>query len=323
MLLPEPSRRGEIKFSIAKSLPYNGRLVIIAALLLAGLSVQAIGYGQDWSLFAGAPLLLAATMLSIVKGFSNVPEHLQGTPEWRGAERAQLENIIKLDRKSRDWDQSVLDVTCASGAMVLLAAAGVVVVVAFGLYASGQDWAARAWVVDACLLLAPHWFTGIRHILKNAPLTVKASLLLTIIDFWEKSRQDDEMMLPQMEVLAGPKGDLPRDAKLVLRFSRLPDTFLGLQVQIAINRVEGADYPYLYCVLVARPEMEMLSKVESKEPPPPRLIVERERKPADSVDILVIRQDAKAGSRGFHTPPPAAQSIFAYALDLARKLKSS
>ena len=68
--------------------------------------------------------------------------------------------------------------------------------------------------------------------------------------------------------------------------------------------------------------LEMLDKLAPVDSPP-GLIVETERKQADNVDILVVRQDAQAGSRGYHTPPAAAQWIFAFALDLARKLKPS
>ena len=320
MLLPDAARRGEIKFRLAKSLPYNRRLVIIAGLLAAGFSVQAMPVvPAAWSLAVGAALLLTASLLSVVKGFSNIPAEVRGKPEWRGAEKAQFQKVIDLDRKSRDWDQSALDITCGVGAMAFLGTAVVVVFVALFLVSNGERWLATAWALDACVLLAPHWVTGVRRILKNDPLTVKAAMLLFLMDIWGKARQEDETMLPQMEVRTGPAGEIPQDVKLVLRFGRLPETFLGLQVQVSINRVEGADFPYLCCVLVARPEMGMLPKI--RPVPPPGLIVEPKSQKADNVDIVVIRQDPDI-KRGYHTPPAAAQGILAYALQLARLLKS-
>jgi hypothetical protein len=313
MLLPDPRRRGEIHFSLAKSLPYNRRLTIIAVLLAAGFAVELF-----WNLYVGAGLLLVATLLAIVKGFSNIPQDLQGASKWQGAERAQLENIITLDRKSRQWDQSALDITCGLGAAVLLLFLAVMAGVTVLLFANGLTWLAQAWALDGGVLLLPHWVTGVRQILKNDPLTVKVRMLLSIMDFWEQNRQEGEALMPQMEVLSTKAGEIPRDAKLVLRLSRLGDAFLGLQVQIVLNRVQGSDYPYLYCVLVARKAFGMFQKLGTPQVPE-AIVAESQTDPAQGVDVLVIRQETTQTS-GYHTNPAAAARIFACALAEARRL---
>ena len=167
MLLPDPQRRGEIHFSLAKSLPYRRRLAIIAALLAAGLAVQAL-----LSLWAGAALLLAASLLAVVRGYRNVPEGFYGRREWRGADRRQLEQILTLDRKSRQWDQSALDITCPTGAAAFIGIGGLIAGAAYLLWTDGQRWLATAVVLDAAVLLGPQWVTGVRRILTNDPLTV-------------------------------------------------------------------------------------------------------------------------------------------------------
>ena len=81
--LPDPRRRGEIQFVFAKSLPYHRRLAIILALLAVGFVLQAYVSLPDC-----AGLLLAASLLGIVKGYSNVPPKMGGNQrEWRGADR--------------------------------------------------------------------------------------------------------------------------------------------------------------------------------------------------------------------------------------------
>ena len=310
MLLPDARRRGEIDFVFAKSLSYGQRMALLAALLAGGFVLQVLV-----SLWVGVALLLAASMLAVVRGFSNVPDRVVGPREWRGADRAQLENILNLNRKSRRWDQSVLDVTCVTGAATFVLVAVVAAVAAFALWTRGQEWLAKALVVDVAALLVPHWLTGVRRILTNAPLTVKVRQLLSIVDCWEADRRDGEVMAPQMNVIRGPKGELPRDAKLVLRIEPLGESFLGLQVQVVLNRVQGKDYPYAYCVLVARPELNMLQRLQ---PRPPGGIVAEPQRDGD-VDILVIRNETTK-TKGYHTPPPVSRRIFLYALEEARRL---
>jgi hypothetical protein len=312
MLLPDARRRGEIQFVMAKSLPYNVRLAMIAALLFAGFVLQ-----LHVSLPLGAGLLLAASLLGIVKGYSNVPRKMGDQCEWRGADRRQLENVVALARKSRKWDQSLLDVTCGLGVLGLIVVAGATGGLALMLWDGGNEWLAMVLVVDVAVLLVPHWVTGVRRILTNDPLVVKVQELLRAMDLWEAEPHAGEVMLPQMQVRTGSEGEVPCDVKLVLRIEALGDAFLGLQTQVVLNNVQGRDYPYLYCVLVARPELGMLKG--PFDPPPKNVITEPKRQEQDDVDIVVIRQKTtKTG--GYHTKPAACAAIFRYALDQARKM---
>jgi len=310
MLLPDARRRGEIHFALAKGLSYRARLAVIAALLAAGLAVQVL-----LSLGLGAVLLLAASLLAVVQGYRNVPEGFAGRREWRGAERAQLQQVLTLDRKSHQWDESALDVTCATGAACLLAVIAGTALVAFVLWSSRLPWLATAFVVDVLVLLAPHWVTGVRRILTNDPLTVKVRLLLSVMDDWQAHRREGETIAPQMEVRRGSKGEMPCDAKLVLQVAPLGEHFLGLQVQVVLNNVQGRDYPYLYCVLVARPEMEMLPRIRHR--PPADIVVEPKHQ--GDVDIVVVRNKTTKGG-GYHTPAHRSREIFQHALKQVRSL---
>ena len=112
-------------------------------------------------------------------------------------------------------------------------------------------------------------------------------------------------------------GQMPCGVKLQFRLPSLGPDFLGLQVQVNLNNVQGSDYPYLYCVLVARPELKMLERL-SAPPIIEKIVVEAQRK--DDVHVLVVRQETTKTS-GYHTKPADCRTIFLYALDLCRLLE--
>ncbi len=316
MLLPEAQRRGQIHFVMARSLPYDIRLGMIAALLFAGFVIQLYV-----SLALGAVLLLAGSMLGVVHGYSNIPRDLGKHREWRGADRKQLENVLAIARKSRKWDQSLLDITSGLGALGLLAVAGTTAWIAYLLMEAGYQWLALACVVDVAVLLLPHWVTGVRRVLTNDPLVVKIQELLRVMDLWEAMPHEGETMLPQMQVLTGKGGQMPVDAKLVLRIEPLGEAFLGLQTQVVLNNVQGHDYPYLYCVLVARPELD-IGKASYRGCPPNGILAVSEHENQDNVDILVVRQETTR-TKGYETKPAAAAAIFTYALGVARTVAAA
>ena len=320
MFLPDPQRRGEIDFVFAKALAYDRRLWIIVALASAGFAVQVLL--SPWlplgALVAGAALLLAASLLAVVKGFSNIPDRLPGRREWRGADRKQLENIVAMGAKSRAWDQSLVDVTCVSGAVTLLGVLAAIVGGALLLATFVSHWLAAAWVLDAGVLLLPHWITGVRRVLTNDPLVIQVRGLLDIMDYHAVIGAPGEELLPQMQVRSGADGEIPCDVKLICRIPDLGDDFLGVQTQVVLNHVQGKSYPYLYCVLVARRPMGMLGKLHA--PAPPKMVIEPNTE--DDVDIIVIR-NLTTKTSGYHTNPARSRAIFAAALGEARRLQKT
>ncbi|MBL7077080.1 MAG: hypothetical protein ISS31_06385 [Kiritimatiellae bacterium] len=310
MLLPDATRRGEIKFVVARSLPYNARMLIVMGLLFMGFGIQIYGY-----LFLGAAFLLAATVLSIVRGYSNVPGQLKGKREWRVGNHDQLRTIVKIAEQSKRWDQSLLDITCLRGFLVLAAAVIGITVACIGLFILSQDDLMHALVLDTAVLLLPHWLTGVRRILTNAPLTTKVEQLLSIVSYWEAHPEPGETLTPQIEFRTDGAGEVPTDAKLIMGLPELGDTFPGLQVQVVLNNVQGSDFPYVYCVLVAKPKLNMLKKIKLDAAQGTVL----EPKHQGDVDIIVVRQQTTKTS-GYHTKPAKVLAIFHLARAMARQL---
>ena len=91
----------------------------------------------------------------------------------------------------------------------------------------------------------------------------------------------------------------------------------SVQVQVALNNVQGTDYPYLYCVVLGKQGFRL----------PPRgrrhrghLDLVYERGDGEGVSFLVIRQHAdKAG--GWHTEPEHISEIARVAVQEARRAR--
>ena len=60
-------------------------------------------------------------------------------------------------------------------------------------------------------------------------------------------------LVPLLALREGRRGHYPVDARLMARPAREDASgFLGVQVQVAMNNVQGTDYPYLYAVILGK-----------------------------------------------------------------------
>ena len=317
MWLPQSQRRDEIHFKLAKSLPYHLRMIYAAGFAALGFGLQFFLPGW-FGLVPGGLCLLTASLLSLVRGYSNVPKRIRGSRQWRGADRKQLEQVLNLNKNIKHWDQSLLDITCVRGIAAMIGIVASVTGIGYLLWLNDEDWLLRVWVLDTALLILPHWITGVRTILTNDPLVIKAKQLLRILDIFETVRGEDDALDPQMEVRSAKAGEMPLDAKLIYRRPGGDANFLGLQIQCTLNNVQGTDYPYLYCVLVARHAFKLLEKGKNVKRSAPAGITVSPKHEED-VDIIVIRQYTTKKS-GYHTKPAACAKIFHFALDQAREI---
>lgn len=340
MLLPDPQRRGEIHFVFAKSMAYGTRMTLIIMFLLSGFATQLLLLDRipELAVLIGAALLFVASMFGIVKGYTNNPGNLGTKREWRAGDKEQLLKIIDVSAKSKSWDHSVIDITCGTGCLVGMTIAVIISLLVMGLFAAGNEWLAIAVGTDAAVLLFPSWVTGVRRILTNAPLTIKVQNLLHVYSVWEASKRDDEKMMVQMEVVKSEQGEMPTDAKLILQMPALGESFFGVQTQVVLNNVQGADFPYMYCVLVAKADIGMKGKLGAVQSDADRLLeaeskllgffskkplgIHTEWMKDGGMDILVIRQ-ATTKETGYHTDPVVEATIFDFARQQARKLSAT
>lgn len=325
MLLPAPERRGELHFYFAKSLPYALRLVIAFSLIAIGWGVQYFFLDRGpWGV--GLLGVASGVALLLVRGFDNTVPRRAPSEEWKPVRRSEVERIIELNAKQRKWDQAAVDITNARGffslLLLIILLAGIWYFLAANIMPNLQERHLYIVGTNLAVMVLPFWLTGIRFVLKNDRLVVKARMLLALEDVFNSLlHQPGEVFQYQMVTVAPKKGkgEMPADVKAIVQFPEGPSDFLGIQMQISINSVQGSDYPYFYCVLVAR---ESFGRITAKQlPPPPKNVVLEPSRDEDVV-IMVIRQKTTKNS-GYHTNQKVAQTIFQYALGAARQLISA
>ncbi|MDX9973771.1 MAG: hypothetical protein RBU21_12370 [FCB group bacterium] len=315
MLLPPLQRTGEIHFHVAKRLPYTARLIAALLLMAAGLGVQALLFEGPWA--AGLVPLFLGVLLLLPKGYDNSVSLKAANKDWRPAKRAEVERILELNAQQKRWDSDAFDITSGKGlGMLVLTVIAMFLLLGYLERLGTSDQTRLMVAANAAVMLIPFWISGVRFILKNDKLVVKTKMFLNMETRFDTEKRDGEEFGYQLQTARAIKGtgEVPRDVKAVVRFAKGPEEFLGLQMQIAINSVQGKDYPYFYCVLVGKESIG--ETMENRIERPPSDIV-LEPKYQDGVYVAVIRQKTTKNS-GYHTNSKAAAKIFGYALKQAR-----
>lgn len=166
----------------------------------------------------------------------------------------------------------------------------------------------------ALLLLLPLWFNGMRTTWNPSELFLKGQALLTATLIAQESARGRFEVVPMLALCEGPRGKYPVDARMMLRPKDDADgDFIGIQVQVAINSVQGRDYPYLYCVILVK-KRELVP--EPKETGHDMVF---EPGSGDGAHYLVIRNYAD-NAGGWHTTPVMIRPIVTMALHLSKGL---
>jgi hypothetical protein len=328
--LPDRDRRHLLQFYVAPKLEYRRRLAWASALILAGLGIQFLVPFESVvvMLVISVPLLLVGNSFLFVRGYNLKPAAMNKRPEWEKTTRDRFQKTRQIEQQVKRWDESFTDLTCVSGAVglaLVLMASGVIWIVIW-TQPMLRFWA-PVWVADAAVLLLPHWITGTRRGWRPIALRQQIDALETALKVLEKYESPPCQIQPMFEMVGEKKQRVPRAARVFVRFPDGPDEFLGIQFQVALNNVQGTNYPYLYAVIVARPEFGLLTDylpkvqatLESRQARtatgwldrlrakrPGKLTVESNRE--SEVDVIVIRQTTTKNS-GYHTDGMAIARI--------------
>lgn len=308
---PDPQRRDDIRFIFFKRLSYSKRMSIMSAFFVGGLALQL--FVDFW---LGLILLGLATMLGLIRGYAAKPKINTKAEVWAQVTPDEYKKVKARQNELKRWDLDALDITNPLGFFVLAGLVGFGFFVWFNLLLSGKERLATYWAWDSVILFVPHWLTGVRSFLRKDQLIIKIDLLLKMIDYLKTP--SDVQVLPMLSTVETEDGKkVPQDARLLLRFLNAPKYFMGVQVQISINTVEGRDYPYLYCVIILGDGAPLacldLATLKTKY----RLTFETTT--SDDVFVLVIRQTTTKTS-GYCTRRPACEGIVDAALGISREI---
>jgi len=302
-----------LQFSLLKGLSYRRRLLIVALLAAAGLSLQVVFF----SFWAGLPLLLAAVLCSWVVGFDNKLDkrRFHHDVAWETAPFDRVATIVRLDRAGRRWDFSLLDISNATGGVVFLV--GLLGAIALAGLAFGKAGKPAAMIVggDFVLLILVQWFSGMRSRFRQPDLVVKAEHALAVMRTLREEVEREGELSVQLRMGGKSEERAPNDMKLSIRYPEAPAHFLGVQAQIVLNRVQGTPYPYFYAVVVTRQGHGLFAAARRVELPRGVIL---ETKSEKDVDVAIIRQHTTKTS-GYHTKPDVSGRILRTALEIARR----
>ncbi len=338
--------RNTPQFVFAKNLSVGTRLVWIAVLAAIGVAVQLF-----FSVFVGWALVLVAVLLGLAKNVSNSPGTVRGG-DWQNVTIAEIERVQELMESGERLKRSAGAWSCASAmgcfwGVVLLAGAAFVTVVLAGLADNGlpsvmivQPVArggsvALLFGLDALTLFVPIWISGRVSAWEPPYMRLKLAQLMHI--YQSASSNPQLEFQPSLQVAKTADGSVPTDCKLMAKLKDADPSFMGIQIQTSLNDVQGTKHPYTYCVLIAKPEFDLIRKAKRVVETPPGTgfiaglfadanekkelrfsrfqgaVVELKRE--GDVEIAVVRQ--KTSGTGYKTSPDQAMKVFSAAYQLA------
>jgi hypothetical protein len=314
-LWPTAPEEASLRFVLALG-PLRTRALAALMLFTAGLVVWCFAPGL--SALGGLVLILLGHLPLWVQSQTTAPGGATPAHEelWAPVEDDWLAHVEDLEKRGERWDTTPWDISNGIGCLALLALCGALAAAAFvAAPVLGGDSAVRC-AAGAALLLLPLWLNGMRTTWNPSELRKKGQALAAAREDAERLAKGDFDAVPTLALREGRRGKYPVDARLMLRPAREDATgFLGVQVQVALNNVQGTDYPYLYAVVLGKDAFR-LPKAE------PRLHVQGvdlvcEPGQSEGVRYLVVRQHADTKG-GWHTGPDQIRTIVAVALEKAR-----
>ncbi len=303
--LPEADRRHRLQFHFLNSVGYRRRLGLSALLFLSGLTLQF--FWQVTFILTG-PLLLAGTLLLLIRGYDLEPEATTPSGEWEKTTRERFQDALDKEKKIASWDQSFSDITCGTGFGTLIF---VVISVSAVVIKLADSWQTQYWASifagDAAIILLPHWITGTRRGWRPVSLSQEISAVETALDAIDRFDQPACQIQPLFDMAGKGNKQTPVSARAFIRFPDAPEEFLGIQFQVSLNNVQGTQYPYLYAVLVAREPFGLHRKcLDTIQKYCSEMTVETSTE--GGVEAIVIRQPTTRTS-GYHTKPAAIRGI--------------
>jgi len=295
-------------FWVWRDLARRRRMVLAFGLIGLGLVAQ---WYWGSALIGLLPLAIGNALL-LVRGYDNRVEFGGYDPalQWQKVERSRLDGLKQRDERMSAWDRSLIDVTNRRGAIMF--AVLLFFLWFFAVNAVGSSWGFL--LVDAAVLLLPHWLTGTRRLMRLPDLMLKGDTLRKVLAELRPERRGDRVEV--LMLLKGGEHPLPDDVKVKLMPDDAPDGFLGLYGQVVINRVQGKPFPYFYVVLVAKPGVGVKQIADNYQP---RDGIVTEFNEEEGVEILVLRQKTTKKS-GYHTKPPRVLELLTVGRELAHRL---
>jgi len=306
-------------FILFPAMPLFWRMALVISLMLVGIAIQ------THYLWPGLIPVIAAIFLTVMKSISNKPGLASPllSEEWESVTTEEWNKIKEHYKKSLQWAHNFFTPNSVMGCLVTLLITSAYLYGSYWLYfIKFNNIFGNILFLDGGAFLASFLFSGRPIAYKPSALLVKMGAFENVLTPLQQDKHKDIAITPMLLIeKTGNKGKFPSDTRLMVKFSDAPKNFMGMQIQVSINSVGAADYPYLYNVLLAEKGFDFgkrLVRGSCKglvEGFGKNMTIQVEK--PEEVDVLVLRQTTTKTS-GYHTNKSAQCRIVGYGLALSR-----
>ncbi|HTP60098.1 MAG TPA: hypothetical protein VMM82_14335, partial [Spirochaetia bacterium] len=244
----------EMKFAVSR-MAFPGRLVLLGAFGAAGLAAQTLIPG-GWGFLPGLLLMVPGIVFLWARNFRNKPMDV-GQEDWQPASVREFDRIksnLQLTRTKR------FAVIYRPGFGWFIAVVLFVLAIIFG---AGGSRLGGFLFADALLLLLPFLFSGNVSLWTPQELAFRMRVFDPILSS-EEAEGGPVIITPYLRLDKTKEGQqIPEDIRLMVEPRRKPADFLGVQLQVAVNKGPNGNVPYMYSVFLCKgkgPTYQALSR---------------------------------------------------------------
>jgi hypothetical protein len=285
----------EMKYVIPK-LAFPARLAVFAGFAVVGLALQVVipgGYG----FLPGVVVMIPGLIVSWARNFRNKPMDV-GQEGWQPASVREFDRIKSNIELTRQKGYSII---YRNGFGWFIA----IVLLVFTFIFNGADNRLGALLcADALVLLLPFLFSGNVSLWTPLELAFRMRVFDPILSS-EVAEGGDIIITPYLKLDKDPEGhQIPEDIRLMVEPRRKPQDFLGVQLQVAVNKGPNGSVPYMYSVFLCRGKGATYESLAAEKFPG------YVHEPGGDKDYgyVVVRQ--QTSGTGYHTTDADVRRIF-------------
>ncbi len=236
----------EMTFLIAKKLAFPVRLVLLGLFGAAGMALQVLLPG-GWGFLPGILLMVPGLLLMLAKNYRNKPMDI-GQEDWQPASVREFDRIKSNLQQTRQKRYAVI---YRSGFGWFIAVVLFLVAVMLGM---SERRLGAFFCADALVLLVPFLLSGNVRLWTPTELAFRMRVFEPILSS-EQAEGGDVIITPYLRLDKDKAGhQVPEDIRLMVEPRRKPADFLGVQLQVAVNKGPNGAVPYMYGVFLCKGE---------------------------------------------------------------------
>jgi hypothetical protein len=233
----------EMKYVIPK-VAFPLRLFVSAGSAALGLALQIIipgGYG----FLPGIIVMVPCLVFQWARNFRNKPMDI-GQEDWQPASVREFDRIKSNIQLTR---QKTFSVIYQPGFGMFMA---IVLLVLTFIFSWVDNRLATYFCADAFVLLMPFLLSGNVSLWTPQELSFRMRVFEPILSS-EQAEGGDIIITPYLKLDKDKEGhQIPEDIRLMVEPRRKPADFLGVQMQVAVNKGPNGNVPYMYSVFLCK-----------------------------------------------------------------------